>query len=75
MSGVAGTFAHSGFERAEHERRVRWRLDRLGQPGGVSARGVPARLDDDTEAYATDRFGDTRRRTGRTSRDLITLLC
>lgn len=58
MSGVAGTFAHSGFERAEHERK--------GGSDGVStasvasavfARGVSARLDDDTEAYATDRFG------------------
>ena len=60
MSGVAGTFAHSGFERAEHERK--------GGSDGVStasvasavfARGVSARLDDDTEAYATDRFGGT----------------
>ena len=47
-----------GFERAEHERK--------GGSDGVStasvasavfARGVSARLDDDTEAYATDRFG------------------
>ena len=58
MSGVAGTFAHSGFERAEHERE--------GGSDGVStasvasavfARGVSERLDDDTDAYATDRFG------------------
>ena len=58
MSGVAGTFAHSGFERAEHEH------EREGGSDGVStasvasavfARGVSERLDDDTDAYATDR--------------------
>ena len=56
MSGVAGTFAHSGFERPKHERE--------GGSDGVStasvasavfARGVSERLDDDTDAYATDR--------------------
>ena len=58
MSGVAGTFAHSGFERPKHER------EREGGSDGVStasvasavfARGVSERLDDDTDAYATDR--------------------
>ena len=55
MSGVAGTFAHSGFERAEHERE--------GGSDGVSTASVASAVfargaaDDDTDAYATNRFG------------------
>ena len=58
MSGVAGTFAHSGFERPEHEHEREGGSDDVSTASvasAVFARGVSERLDDDTDAYATDR--------------------
>ena len=58
MSGVAGTFAHSGFERPKHEHEREGGSDGASTASvasAVFARGVSERLDDDTDAYATDR--------------------
>ena len=46
---------HSGFERAEHERKGR--SDDVSTASVARRSRRAARLDDDTEAYATDRFG------------------